>query len=312
MISDYRLKTAHHRKISKFLILGFIVILVSGAVFFRVKTASSEIISPLPSDNHPNPFFSLFSQKKNPDQLRQKIQEAVGNSWKNYSAVVEDYNSSFSMAIGENVIYAGASVNKIPILAALYYLSQKGEVSLDQIITLQQTDIQDYGTGSIRYDPPGTTYSVKTLARLMMQKSDNTAAYLLANYVVGLDKTQALITSWGLAQTDMVNNKTSNHDMAILFRKIFQEKVTNHALTSELLSFLKDGEIEDRLPALLPPETTVYHKTGNAIGSLHDVGIIQSGKTKYYLGIFTSDVTNEQETIALMAKISKLVYDFMR
>ena len=69
------------------------------------------------------------------------------------------------MGINESVIFTAASVNKVPILAALYEEAQKGNVDFNRVITLQASDIQDYGTGSIRYDPPGTTYSVKTLAQ---------------------------------------------------------------------------------------------------------------------------------------------------
>ncbi len=309
MTSDRRRPVA---SLSKIFVLILGVIIGAGLIFFKVIKASSHVISPLPNETPVSSPFAWISRQKNPKELRQKVQETVGNSWRNYSVLVEDYNSSFTLEMGENAIFTAASVNKVPILTAVYYLAQKGEANLDQVITLQQADIQDYGTGSIRYDPPGTTYSVKTLARLMMQKSDNTAAYLLGNYVIGLDKIQTLMTSWGLDQTDMTNNKTSNKDMAILFKKIYTEKVANHALTTELLSFLKDSEIEDRLPAMLPSGTMVYHKTGNAVGSVHDIGIIEAGKTKYYLGILTSDITNEEEAVMLMAKISKLVYDFMR
>ena len=226
--------------------------------------------------------------------------------------MVEDYNSDFTLGMNEAVIYTAASVNKVPILAALYYLAQKGEVNLDQTITLQEKDIQDYGTGSIRYDPPGSTYSVKTLTRLMMQKSDNTAAFLLGNYVIGIDKIQAIMQSWVLAQTDMVNNKTSNRDMALLMRKIYEGKVAAPAMTREMLSFLKDSDQEDRLPAQLPKNVTVYHKTGNGIGLIHDTGIVERGKLKYYLGIFTSDIAEEEKTVKLVAKISRVIFDFMQ
>ena len=61
----------------------------------------------------------------------------------------------------------------------------------------------------------------------MMQKSDNTAAFLLANYVIGLNTIQQYVDGWGMTQTDMVNNTTSNHDMALLFEKIMNNKITH-------------------------------------------------------------------------------------
>ncbi|MFZ5845712.1 MAG: serine hydrolase [Patescibacteria group bacterium] len=295
-------------------VLLFFLISTGGLIFLLtgIGRGARPVISPIPEEPQPPFLLSLFSRHKDPEELRQKIQEAAGNSWKNYSILVEDYSSNFTLGINEAVIYTGASINKVPILAALYYLAQKGEVNLDQTITLQEKDIQDYGTGSIRYDPPGSTYSVKTLARLMMQKSDNTAAYLLGNYVIGIDKIQTIMQSWGLAQTDMVNNKISNRDVALLMRKIYEGKVAAPATTREMLAFLKDSDQEDRLPARLPKGVVVYHKTGNGVGLIHDVGIIEKGKLKYYLGIFTSDISKEDEAVNLMAKISRLIFDFMQ
>lgn len=236
----------------------------------------------------------------------------IGTSLPNYSIIVKDLQNDFMMDIHADVTFTAASVNKIPILAALYYYVQKGDIDLEKKITIQQEDIQDYGTGSIRYDPEGTVYSVKTLARLMIEESDNTAAYVLARYVVGMDKIQALMDSWGMTQTDMENNTTSNGDMLRLMDKIYREKVANKALTLEMLSFLKDGMIEDRIPAQLPKGTIVYHKTGNAVGELHDVGIVVGPTTTYYIGLFTSDIPDEEKAMQILSTLSLQIYNFMK
>jgi len=236
----------------------------------------------------------------------------MSNTFPQYSVVVKDFQSDFSLSINENMIFTGASINKLPILGALYYLTQKGELNLDRQITIQAEDIQNYGTGSIQYDQPGAVYSLKTLARLMIQESDNTAAYILGRNIIGINKIQDLIDNWGMVQTDMENNKTSNADIVRLMEKMYREKIANKALTLEMLSFLKDGVIEDRIPALLPKGTIVYHKTGNGVGFIHDVGIIVGPKTTYYIGMFTGDVSNEEETIQKLADLSKKVYDFMK
>lgn len=277
------------------------------------RAGTPAVVSPLADE--PQPAFSfprLFSRNKDPEELRKKIQSVTGNTWKNYSVYIKDYTSPFVVGINESVIFTAASVNKISILASLYYGVQNGEIDLDETVTLQASDIQDYGTGTIRYDPPGTVYSVKTLARLMMQQSDNTAAYILANYVIGLDTIQTRIATWGLTQTDMANNKTSNKDMELLLFKIIQGKVTNTAYTQEMLAFLRQSEFEDRLPALLPKDTTVYHKIGSGASVVHDVGIVHAGRMNYYIGILTSDVTDEPDAVKKIASISKLVFDYLR
>jgi beta-lactamase class A len=275
---------------------------------------NTSIISPVPDEKKETMSFltDLFAKKKSPEDLRRIVRETINNRWKNYSVLVINLDGNFEMGINDTVMYDAASINKIPILAALYLQTQQGKVDLDKQITVQTADIQDYGTGVIRNEEPGGTYSVKTLAQLMMQQSDNTAAYILSVYIVQTADIQKLLPTWGLTQTDMINNQTSNRDIAILLPKLLDGKIVNQALTQELKAFFKDTEFEDRLPSLLPKTATVYHKTGDAIASLHDVGVVEDKKLKYYIGIFTSDITNEEETKQLMAKISKLVYDYLK
>lgn len=310
---EYIGNRSRKRNLSFYSYLVIILFIIASIFIVINKLGSEKTISPIPdSPQADNPVIKLFTRSKNPDDLRTIIKQLTIKEWKNYSVYVKDLNSSFEMGLGEKVIFTGASVNKIPILAALYYKFQKGEINMDTVITLQESDVQDYGTGSIRYDPVGSTYTVKTLARLMIEQSDNTAAFLLANYVVGVNTIQKLIESWGMVQTNMENNKTSNYDMAIVFEKIFHEKIANQANTIDMLSLMTNTDFEDRIPALLPKGTTIYHKTGNGAGLVHDVGIVISGKNMYYIGILTSDITNEKDTIELMAKISKTVFDFMK
>lgn len=293
------------------LLLSLSLLLAIGS-FLLIKEKTRPVISPIQSDAYTK-VLGIFSVRKNPEDLKKHIKETVGNTFKNYSVYVVDYHSNFTMGINESEIFTGASVNKLPIMAALYNEVQKGNVNFDRVITLQAEDIQDYGTGSIRYDPPGTTYTVKTLVRLMMQKSDNTAAFLLGNYVAGLPTIQSTINSWGLTQTDMANNKTSNKDMELLIRKIYGNNVASPSLTAEMLGFMRDSDFENRIPADLPQGVTVYHKTGDGdTGEIHDVGIVVRDNIAYYIGILTSDAGDTTAASKLESKISKIVYDFMR
>ena len=308
-----------HRKTNKGYALLFVIFLtIVSFVMWKMIHKPQIIISPIPEQieqvnqvKQSKPFIALFSKKKSPQELLEKIDAAVGETLKNYSVLVDDLTAPFTAGSGENEIYVAASVNKIPILAALYYYAEKGDIDLDEVITLQSADIQDYGTGSLRYERPGATYSIKTLAKLMIKQSDNTAAYILANHIIGYEKLQAIVNEWGLTQTDMTVNKTSNKDMASLFRKIYENKITNKANTEEMLSFFKDTDFETRLPALLPKGVTVYHKIGSEVRNVHDVGIVTFGKVAYYIGVFTNEVTDEPEAEKTIANISKLVYEYI-
>jgi len=309
--------TGPRRKLTKIpLRLLLVIILLVVIVRFAIAVVGSRgIVSPIPKDGILIPLVNklpVLAKKRDPEALKQAVISIVGDFSDNYSVLVKDYNSNLIVAIDDTIIYEAASVNKVPILAALYHKIQNGEVNPDRVITMQQADIQKYGTGSMRYDPPGTTYSIKTMARLMIKQSDNTAAYIIANHIVGLKTIQNLIEGWGLTQTDMIKNNTSNKDMAILFEKLLNGRIVNPALTDELRSLLSDSDFENRLPALLPEEATVYHKIGTEVGVLHDVGVVATSQKTYYIGVMIGDVTDEKKAEEMIANISKAVYDFMQ
>ena len=119
-----------------------------------------------------------------------------------------------------------------------------------------------------------------------------------------------------MTQTDMEENKTSAKDMGVLFQKIYRNEITTEALSKELLGFMNETDIEDRLPRLLPKDTVVYHKTGDAVGSLHDAGIIQRGNVVFYLGVFTSDIGKDEqaakEAISEVARTTVVFYENRR
>jgi len=246
-----------------------------------------------------------------PENLLKEVKKILEEKTGSYSFFVYDLKTGESFGINQEMIFTAASVNKIPILASLYYLTGKGEVDLDEKVTIQQADIQDYGTGKIRYEGVGTVYSLKSLARLMIEKSDNTAAHILG-VKISLEKIQELCQSWGLTQTSIVENKTSNKDMAALLSKMYKGEITNPAANAEMLGFMDESDFEDRLPRFLPEETKVYHKTGDEIGFVHDVGIVDLPGRPYYIGVLTSDVKDETLAKEAIATASKLTFDYLK
>lgn len=261
----------------------------------------------------PTNSVAKISPATNKQKLLASIEDIFQEKVGSYSLYVVDLNTNESFGINEEMITTAASVNKIPILAALYYLAGNNEIDLDETVTLRQQDIQDFGTGILRYQKPGSTYSLKTLAQLMMAKSDNTASHILGRLIIGFPRIQQLIEQWGLKQTDMENNKTSNKDMALLMTKIYRGEITNEALTREMLTFMKDSDFEDRLPKLLPESVAVYHKIGNEIRNIHDVGIVDLANRPYYIGVLTNDlIAGEEEIKDAIAKASLLVYEYFK
>lgn len=306
-IHSSRLRERRNFSFSRFLggiLLLFFLFLVArsaGEAFFKKST---HILSPLGSTlGEKESALSLI-------EVEQRIKELTGKQPGSWSVYFIDFASSQRFGINEQVIHRAASVNKLYVLASLYYLAGKGDIDLDETITLQRKDIQDFGTGTIRYDPPGTVYSFKTLARLLIEKSDNTAEYIVLSKI-GKDRVQTLVNEFGMKQTSIAENKTSLYDIALLLEKMRNSEITNKASTAEMIDFLDQSDFEDRLPALLPKDAHVYHKIGNEVGNIHDVGFITKDDSVYFLGVLTSDIGNtEEDAKKTIAEISKLVFDF--
>lgn len=291
------------------------ILVVAGFLGIFLFNGASTVISPLAEDvkiNLPTKILNIPAKKvSDPKELLLEIKDLAQKNAGVYSVYIFDLNKNTGFGINESTIFTAASVNKIPVLAALYYEAQKGTIDLDRRITLQASDIQDFGTGTLRYQGPGGVYSLKTLAQLMMEKSDNTAVYVLIT-VIGESRIQTLVNSWGLTQTDIKNNKTSPLDMALLLTKMYKRQIANEALTAEMIGFMDGSDFENRLPALLPKDVKVFHKIGNEIGNVHDVGIIDLPKHPYIISVMTNDVVDEPTTESTIAQISKITFDFMK
>lgn len=290
-----------------YIFLGFA--LIFGLIAIK-KTFSSS--SQANSNNQPQNSLIQFPKigKMSPSDLVNKnLQEYLSQQQGTYALYIYDINKNEGYGLREKTVMTAASTNKVPILACLYYYAGKEEIDLEKIIVTQPSDIQDYGTGSIRYESPGKPYSLKTLARLMMEKSDNTAAYILANQVLGTEKIQSLMDIWDLKQTDIANNKSSPFDLALLLLKMYKGEVTTQALSMEMLNFMTHSDFEDRIPAGVPKDVKVYHKTGDEVGKIHDIAIIEKSSHPYILTIFSSDITDESQAKKVEAEISKRVFE---
>ena len=253
------------------------------------------------------PLINL-SMKQGSEKIKEEVQKITKDKKGFYSIYYKDLKNNESFGIDEKQLHTGASVNKLPIIAALYLLDKEGKLSLDDKITIQKDDVQDYGTGSIRYQKMPQTYSLRNLAKIALKESDNTAAHVIS-VKIGEDNVAKLVDSWGLKQTDMANNKTTVFDMSALFEKIYKGEIANAANTKELLEFMTETQFEDRLPKGLPSGTKIYHKTGDGEGFVHDLGIIETEKSVYFLGVMTSDIGDqEEETKNTIAEISKKIF----
>lgn len=249
------------------------------------------------------PVINSGPKAIDPLEKKEAVQEVLKDRNGKFSVYYQDITSGASFGIDDKKVLTGASLNKLYIVGFLYHLAAKGEIDLEEKITIQKEDIQDYGTGSLRYEGEGKPYSLKTLSELAFRQSDNTAAFVIA-VRIGRDKIQEYAISLGLGATDIENNKTSAHDAGIFLKLLYDKKITTAPLTQELMGYMIDTDFEDRLPLFLKDKAVVYHKSADATNMVHDAGIVDDGKAPFVVVVLSNEVKDEQDAKITIGKIA--------
>ncbi len=159
-----------------------------------------------------------------------------------------------------------ASLIKVGILVTVFDLVAKGQLSLDDPITLLKID-QVPGSGVAQYFHNGTILTVRDAAYLMMTISDNTATNLLLDRII-IRRMWAKMDSLGLHNTKVHSKSflrissvamdssvkyglgvTTPNEMAHLFELLAQGRAVNPAADSTMLEMMEhntNGEMLQR------------------------------------------------------------------
>lgn len=151
----------------------------------------------------------------------------------------------------------------------------------------------------------GIEVTIRDLCNLMIILSDNTATNVLIDRL-GIDEINKTIKNLGLKNTilsrkmyDMESKKLGNEnyfslsDMAIILESIHNETLISQSVSKEIKTIMKEQQINHKIPYYIPEDVTILHKTGEADGITHDIGIVYS-KNPFIIG-FASNETNIQE-----------------
>jgi beta-lactamase class A len=75
-----------------------------------------------------------------------------------------------------------------------------------------------------------------------------------------------------------------------------------------MIAILKRQTLNDAVPAGLPPGVPVAHKTGTITRIHHDAGIVYAARP-YVLIVLVRGIDDEKKSAALIATLSRIVYD---
>lgn len=107
-----------------------------------------------------------------------------------------------TFSVGAEVPLPIASVIKIPVLVEVFLRAERGALSLDQPMTMTESD-RTYGSGILKDFAAGLTMPVIDFATAMMIVSDNTATNMLVDLVGGIEVVNAGMASLGLPTIEL-------------------------------------------------------------------------------------------------------------
>lgn len=237
--------------------------------------------------------------------------------------------------INEHVLFHAASTMKTPVLVEVYKQAMEKRFSLDDSMVLKN-EFKSIVDGSIySLDPAddsekelykhiGEKRTVRELVYKMIIVSSNLATNLIIEWVDAQKVTQ---TMRGLGAKDLqvlrgvedskafakgLNNTTTAYDLLIIFGKMAKGETVSPNASEEMIRVLLDQRFNEIIPAALPANIKVAHKTGSITGVQHDSGIIllPDGK-KYVLVLLSKNLEDEKSAIKAMAAVSGLIYNYV-
>jgi beta-lactamase class A len=231
--------------------------------------------------------------------------------------------------------FHAASTIKIPVLLSVFAAIDKGALQPYSRVHvrnrfLSAVDAQPYRVEPDRdsnaevYGALGKTMQIRELARHMIVTSSNLATNVLID-ILGLQEVQHTLHHLGLTGIELcrgvedisaweagINNRVTATGLMNALRVVLEENRFSADSRRQMMDILHSQEFRSGIPAGLPGDARVAHKTGEISTVAHDAGIVHlPDREPYVVVILTEwkpDVGGRQPTIA---RISRAVYEYV-
>ncbi len=236
-----------------------------------------------------------------------------------------------------------ANNKKVPLMSVFKYFValkvldkiEKENLSInDKILVTEDMIIKNtYSPMLKKYNKTPFSLTISDLTKYMVSQSDNNATDILLSYVGGISKVQEYLNNIGFSdihisadekmmEADIKNqyiNQSTPLDVIRLMKMMHESSILSKASIAFLDKIMMETITgEDKLKAGLPKGTVFGHKTGMSSRkpdgiriAENDAGfvILPNGEI-YYIAVFVSESKmSDKENTALIAPISKIVYE---
>jgi beta-lactamase class A len=281
-------------------------------------------------------LFTGCKPNNDKEVLRTEIEKVFSAVKGNFSVAYKNLNTGDTLFIRADRSYHAASTMKTPVMVEVFRQAGQGKFSLNDSLVLTNTfkSILDSSEFSLLrtddsdtsiYDHIGEKRTIYSLMYDMIIVSSNMATNLIID-LVGARNVESLMQEHGLTGLHVLrgvedkkayraglSNTTEARDQLRLYEMIENHTLADSASSAAMINILLDQKFRDILPAQLPEEIKIAHKSGSIAGLAHDGGIIFLPDGRRYVLILLSDeLEDEAAGVNAMATVSKLIYDYTR
>jgi len=269
------------------------------------------------------------------EKLRQNIITELSKQKGTFAVAFKNLNSGEKLLINEHDTFHAASTMKTPVMIEVFKQAAEGRFSLSDSLVIKNEfkSIVDSSTYSLDsaddsefdlYKHIGEKRTIYDLVYDMIIVSSNLATNMIIE-LVNAKKVTETMHRLGAKNIQVLrgveddkafekglNNTTTAYDLMVIFEKMARGKTVSKKDSKAMIKILMDQRFNDIIPAELPKEVKVAHKTGFITGAHHDSGIVflPDGR-KYVLVLLSKNLEDEKAAIQSMAIVSKMLYRYI-
>lgn len=270
----------------------------------------------------------------NPEQLKEQINAEFAKQKGTFALAFKNLQTGEEILINEKINFHAASTMKTPVLIEAYKQAAAGKFKITGPIlvknefksivdgSLYSLNAED-DSDSVLYTKVGTKLPVYDLLYLMIIKSSNLATNIIID-LVGAQNVNKTMRDMGAKDIQVLrgvedskafqkglNNTTTAYDQMLIFRDMANGGIVDKKSSDAMINILLDQAFNDKIPAQLPKDVKVAHKTGWIKGINHDAGIVYlpDGR-KYVLVLLSKELVDDKAGVMAMANVSKIIYNY--
>lgn len=276
--------------------------------------------------------FSCVSRK---EKLKKEIEAVLLKQEGTFAVAFRDLRSREEIMINEHDSFHAASTMKTPVMIEVFKQVAEGKIALTDSITIK-TEFKSIADGSpFQLDSlddsehdlfrhVGEKRPLSDLVYRMIIKSSNLATNIIID-LVDAKKVTETMRRMGAQDIQVLrgvedskayalgkNNTTTAYDLMVIFEKIAKGEAVNPEASKAMTEILLDQTYNTIIPAKLPSDVKVAHKTGWITGLNHDSAIVllPDGRS-YVLVLLSKGLKDEKAAVEAMATVSEMIYRFV-